>query len=213
MTNCYRPKLNIEQIQKINSEFTKSELEYFSELVFKSDLHTKAVKLSKWNKDIMIGLTGEYTKEDSIEVRKIVNELNDIIKTINIEITTFENSNLKIHFVGYEEFDNYYKYASVGTHGFLLIRHNFVKEITNGFILINKSLSGNDRKSTIRNEISNSLGLINDSYKYPTSAFQQFENNNITYNKMDKKVIGLLYNYGLPTGLNGEYFKECFLRK
>jgi hypothetical protein len=213
LSNSYRPKLNAEQIQNINSDFTKSELEYFYELTFKNEIKAKSVKLKKWNKDIKIGLIGEYTKEDSLEVGKIVNELNEIINTVDIKTTTFDNSNLKMHFISYEEFDKYYKYASIGTYGFFLIKHDSSNEITSGLILINKSLSGNDRKSTIRNEISNSLGLINDSYKYPASAFQQFENKNITYDEIDQKVISLLYNYSLPTGLDGEYFKECFLDK
>ena len=40
-----------------------------------------------------------------------------------------------------------------------------------------------------------------------------FENKNITYAEVDKKIISLLYNYGLPSGMDGKYFKECFLEK
>lgn len=213
LTNCYRLKLNAEEIQNINTDFTKSDLEYFYELTFQNEIKAKSVRLKKWNKDIEIGLIGEYTKEDSLEVNKIVNELNEIINTVNIKVTTFKNSNLKMHFTSYEEFEKHCKYASIGTYGFFRIKNDFTNEITSGLILINKSLSGNDRKSTIRNEISNSLGLINDSYRYPASAFQQFENRNITYAEIDKKVISLLYNYSLPTGLDGKYFKKYFLDK
>ncbi len=211
MTSCYSPKLDTEQIQKVKSNFTESELEYFSVLAFKNEIHSRRVKLSKWNKDIRIGLKGEYTSEDSNEVSKIVNELNNIINPISIKITSFEDSDLKIYFISYQEFNDFYKYASIGTYGFFIIKHNFLNEITNGVILINKNLTGIDRKSTIRNEISNSLGLINDSYKYPTSAFQQFKNKNITYSNIDKKVISLLYNYNLPTSMDEEYFKQSFL--
>lgn len=211
LTNCVRPKIDMEQIQKIKSDFTKRELEYFAELAFKSDFNNKAVKLAKWDRDIRIGLAGDYSKEDSMEVIRIANELNDIINTIKIEIVPFESSNLKMHFVGYDEFDNFFKNASVGTHGFCIIMFDLMRNINRGTILINKSLSGKDRKSTILNEISNSLGLINDSYKYPTSAFQQFMNKNTTYNEIDKKVIDLLYNYDLPTRLDGKYFNHCFI--
>lgn len=213
LTSCYRSKLNEEQIQNISSDFSKSELEYFYELAFKNEITAKTIKLKKWDKNIKIGLTGEYVKEDSLEVNKIANELNEIINTVDINTTTFDDSNLKIHFASYQEFDKYHKCATMGTHGFFLIKNDFSNKITSGIILINKSLKGNDRKSTIRNEISNSLGLINDSYKYPLSAFQQFENKNITYAEIDKKVISLLYNYSLPLRMDGKYFKECFLEK
>ena len=211
LTYCHSPKLDTEQIHKIKSHFTKSELEYFAELAFKSDFNNKAVKLAKWDRDIKIGLAGEYTKEDSVEIIKITNELNNIINTIDIEFVPFKSSNLNMHFIGYDEFDNFFKNASIGTHGFTIIKYDLMRNINRGTILINKGLTGKDRKSTILNEISNSLGLINDSYKYPTSAFQQFMNKNISYNEIDKKVIDLLYNYGLPTRLDGKYFNHCFI--
>jgi hypothetical protein len=50
------------------------------------------------------------------------------------------------------------------------------------------------QKHLLREELTQSLGLTNDSWKYPESIFYQGWTTTTTYTEMDKRLIDLLYN-------------------
>lgn len=54
--------------------------------------------LRKWNSNIDIKLTGNFTKVDSINIEKIIAELNSRTETISIKISNSEDANYKIFF-------------------------------------------------------------------------------------------------------------------
>ena len=62
------------------------------------------------------------------------------------------------------------------------------------FINLKKQEGSLDLQDCLREEISQSLGAINDSYLYPTSTFYQGENYVTEYSEMDVNVIKILYN-------------------
>ena len=70
----------------------------------------------------------------------------------------------------------------------------FDNEIVKGCVFIDKKLNGNQLKSVLREEITQSLGLGNDSWKYPKSIFYQGSNSNIKFAEIDEKIIQLHYN-------------------
>jgi hypothetical protein len=57
--------------------------------------------------------------------------------------------------------------------------------------------TGNDtqaQRSILREELTQSLGLYNDSWKYPNSIFYQGGNDVTEYSDLDKEIIQMLYN-------------------
>jgi hypothetical protein len=50
------------------------------------------------------------------------------------------------------------------------------------------------QKHLLREELTQSLGLFNDSYKYENSIFQQRWTTTTEYADIDKKIIQILYN-------------------
>ena len=60
-------------------------------------------------------------------------------------------------------------------------------------VFINEKLKGNRLKSVIREEITQSFGLANDSWEYPDSIFFQGTNSQITFSELDKEIINELY--------------------
>ena len=68
------------------------------------------------------------------------------------------------------------------------------QEIQKAYIFVNTLDAGLKRqKHVIREEITQSLGFINDSYEYPESIFYQGFSENDFFSEMDKKIIRLLY--------------------
>jgi hypothetical protein len=50
------------------------------------------------------------------------------------------------------------------------------------------------QKSVLREELTQSLGLCNDSWEYPNSIFYQGWSTNTEYSDLDKEIIQMLYN-------------------
>ena len=68
------------------------------------------------------------------------------------------------------------------------------QEIQRAYIFINTKDSPQVRqKHVIREEITQSLGFLNDTYDYPESIFYQGYSENNFFSEMDKTIIKLLY--------------------
>jgi hypothetical protein len=50
------------------------------------------------------------------------------------------------------------------------------------------------QKHLLREELTQSLGLLNDSWKYPESIFYQGWTTTTEFTEMDKRLIDLIYN-------------------
>ena len=56
-------------------------------------------KISKWNKNIYIKLIGNYTKQNSLEVERIIRKYDSITESVSIKFATNNNANFKIKFL------------------------------------------------------------------------------------------------------------------
>jgi hypothetical protein len=68
---------------------------------------------------------------------------------------------------------------------------------TKGYCFVDMIKTGNDteaQRSILREEITQSLGLCNDSWKYKNSVFYQGWGTVTEYSDLDKEIIQMLYN-------------------
>lgn len=205
-------KFTEKEIERIKSDFTIEELDYFTDVVFNSDFSNKNTKLKRWKKNIGVSMIGSYTSEDSIYISDVFKIINNNIEKIRIEYASENKADLKIHFIDYKEFSGFNENAVLAKNGYFNCKWNILEGIAEGYILINKELKGDGRKRVIKEEITQSLGLPADSYKYPSSIFYQLMSENYTYADIDIKLIQLLYNYNLPIGMTEQEFKDICLK-
>ena len=198
---------------EIKTNFSDEELTYFSEIALGSEFEPKSIhRLKRWEKNINIHLTGNYTKKDSIEVLKVINELNHIIDDISIKISgSKQKSNLIIYFIPKLKFQQFNKNAERCSGGYFHYKWNIWVGIYEGYILINEKLISDYRYSVIREEITQSLGLPNDSWRYPQSIFYQGYSRRTEYAPIDIKMIQLLYNNHLPVGMTKKAYERNIL--
>ncbi|MFK8059061.1 MAG: hypothetical protein AB8B78_03125 [Polaribacter sp.] len=88
-------------------------------------------KIAKWNTDIYIELVGNYNKQDSLEVDRIIRKYDSITKTITIKFATDDKANFKINYL------DKYQYS----------KYDPSRELTNS---ISKGYQGNIRKVDVR---------------------------------------------------------------
>ena len=181
------------------SKYTQEEIEYFREIAMNGEYsdfdngHTV-----KWESDVNIYVQGEKIPELMDELDRIVSELNSIIDPININIVSNkEDANYIILFGSQYEYNRMEpistKYTEDNWGMFVINSGKVIKEGTM-YVDTDRCEDSRGRKHLLREELTQSLGLINDSYKYENSIFQQKWTETNEYAPIDIKMVEMLYN-------------------
>lgn len=181
------------------SNYTDEEISYFNEIARSSEYSDQDKGLvCKWESDVNIFVTGEKPSELMSELNKVVGELNNIIDPININIVNNKSdANFTICFGS--QYD-YHKVAPSSVeyteHNWGLFMVNTGKVIRRGsmYVDIYRCTNLNGQKHLLREELTQSLGLFNDSYRYDNSIFQQAWTTTTEFAPIDVKLIEMLYN-------------------
>jgi hypothetical protein len=191
--------------QSNTNTFTQEEIDYFTEIVLGTEFGDEAPVIKKWIKNIRIKVSGEPTEEDLQTINNIVGDLNGLIAGIKIKLVD-KNENLVIAFSPESEFsaiDPNYVPTNYGFFWALWHDDNFV--IHDASILISSAeVTQQERSHLIREELTQSLGLMNDSDKYNDSIFFQEWTEVTDFSEIDKAVIKLLYLNTIKPGMSKE---------
>lgn len=196
-SNSYKTTKNLK-----SKGFTDEEINYFNEITLKNELNSKIRQSPvKFKRNVKIFVYGTYEPYMLDEVKRVVDDLNDIIDPINLSIVNNRSeSNVVIYFGDYETFisenpDLIDVDEIKNSEGFFHVKSKG-NEIKSSRILINlpNQDSENDVKDVLREEITQSLGFFADSWRYPNSCFYQGCNEVLEYSDIDIKLIKMLYN-------------------
>ena len=173
-------------------------LDYYDEIVMNSEFDGRRSSAFKWDSDMKIYVEGEPTSELLSELDRVVAELNDIINPIDLVIVNDRNdANMFVYFGSADGFANAYSGIDrsdlTDTGGFFQISRRDGK--CGGKLYVDTYRTNLDsQKHIIREELTQSLGLINDSYEFPESIFYEDQNSTTEYADIDIELIDMLYN-------------------
>jgi hypothetical protein len=151
-----------------------------------------------WKTDVKIFVKG---KKDSVaysELIKVINELNELINTIEIKIVDTESEANLIAFFGwfmdYDKIDPYVAPYTGENYGLAAdwIRGSFYVDVVRSEWLQEDQINL-FKRHVVREELTQSLGLMNDSMKYPDSIFYQGWSLITEYSELDKQIIKMHY--------------------
>ena len=179
-------------------EFSPEAKEYFKKVAYGNEFNSGNTSLKKWNQDVKIYVVGDKRDYLMSELKDIVSELNGLISTINITIVSNESdANLIVLFGSAQEY-NEFESNSVGytdqNQGLFIVYGR--EELTHAtmYVDIERTSTNDGQKHLLREELTQSLGLCNDSYDYPESIFYQGWTETTEYTELDKELIQMLYN-------------------
>ena len=179
-------------------EFSPEAKEYFKKVAYGNEFNSGNTSLKKWNQDVKIYVFGDKRDYLMSELKDIVSELNGLISTINITIVSNESdANLIVLFGSAQEY-NEFESNSVGytdqNQGLFIVYGR--EELTHAtmYVDIERTSTNDGQKHLLREELTQSLGLCNDSYDYPESIFYQGWTETTEYSEIDKELIQMLYN-------------------
>ena len=133
------------------------------------------------------------------ELSKIIFDLNTLIDPIEIKIVdSASQANFFIYLGSSEWYNNNvpqskpytnsnYGLGWVSLDGKTIIRSDV-------YVDMYKSITLNEKKHLLREEVTQSLGLFNDSWSYSNSIFYQGWTEVTEFSDLDKKIISKLYN-------------------
>jgi hypothetical protein len=181
--------------KKVVKEYSKEAKEYFDEIAYGREYGERSSSLYKWDTDMLIYVDGEKPEYLMSELRRVVSELNDIIDPIDIKIVSSKSqSNYVIYFGDHKTFDQKYDIFSPE----LLDRNWGLFELYYGtgvmYVDTHRNNDQVSQKHLLREELTQSLGLVNDSYKYPESIFYQGWTTTTEFTPIDRELIDMLYN-------------------
>lgn len=158
--------------------------------------------IRKWATDLRIAIAGRPTQGDLETLERTIADLSGLIAPRRIRLER-QNSNVAIHFVPTAEFRRIEPNYVEGNRGFFYVWWNNRSEITRSRILIaTDGITQAERSHLIREELTQSLGLMNDSWRDPASTFYQGWTATQTYTDRDRAIIRLLYDPRIQPGMN-----------
>lgn len=186
-----------------STNFTQEQIDYFIEVALGSEFGQSNTAIRKWEGLVRIGVAGSPTAEDWATLQSVVEELNDLTEGIDLQLTT-ENPNIEMVFAPESEFRQYEPNYRPRNLGFFWTWWTG-SVINRARILISSTeVTQEERSHLIREELTQSLGLMRDSARYSDSIFYQRWTSTTRYSDLDRAVIALLYSPEVRPGMTQE---------
>ena len=188
--------------------YDEQEIEYFFETALGTEFGTSQPIIHKWTDNIRIKINGTPTGTDLDSLGQVIAELNSLIGSITFDIVT-RNSNIDIYFTAVDQFASIEPGYVPGNMGFFWVWWDNTGAIYKGKVLIAiDGISQQERSHLIREELTQSLGIMNDSYRYKDSIFYQEWTDTINYAPIDRTIISLLYDPRLKPGMTQDQVRN-----
>ncbi|MGI9629023.1 MAG: DUF2927 domain-containing protein, partial [Longimicrobiales bacterium] len=169
------------------------DLEYFKEVALGAEYGSTSRIVRKWDGDIRIKVHGSPSGADMEALRTVVSDLSGVLGGRAIDLVS-DNANLDIHFAPESEFHTIDPNYQSTNYGFFWVWWSAAHELTQSRVLISTTdISQEARSHLIREELTQSLGLMNDSWRYPESIYYQGWTRTNDYAPIDLVVIEMLY--------------------
>lgn len=196
-------------------QYSSKTKNYFKEIAIGSE-YGKGKKIVKWTKNMKVFVTGEKIPALEQELNKIIEELNELVRPIRIQrVYNKSQANFQIFFGPVTQYlnkieRNASRYARKNLAMFYVYygRKGTIKK-GSMYVDTRTMRAKNTRRHLLREELTQALGLMNDSYKYPNSIFYQKFSRSTDYTKMDKKIIRLLYSSQIKPGMSRQQVEQA----
>jgi len=185
------------------SGYDPAALDYFREIAGFSEFGGSGNgELHRWTGDLRIAVYGDPTLEDRTALAAVLDDLNGIIDTIEVTVVA-SDSNVDLYFVPVDDFASIEPGYVEGNMGYVYIWWDGDGSIYSGRVLISTTgLTPDERAHLIREELTQGLGLLNDSWDYSESIFYQGWTDVTEYAPIDRVIIEMLYRPELSAGMD-----------
>jgi hypothetical protein len=184
--------------------YTDEELSYFAEIAFGAEFGGAATPLlHRWDKNPSVRVHGTPVAADDAVITQVLGEINSLTHGVRLQRTD-GTGDIDLYVVPQADFQRYDPNAIPGSRGFVWIWWDAGQQIIRARILVASDVSQDARAHVIREELTQSLGLLRDSHRYPESIFYAAASLVQSYAPIDRAVIEMLYRPELAPGMTRE---------
>jgi hypothetical protein len=192
-----------------NMNWSQKELDYFVEVALGAEYGSSVAEIKKWRQNPRIKVFGNPTDVDRETVQQVVDDLNSLQNQIALQVVS-QRPNIKIHFAPESEFAQIEPQYQPTNYGFFWTWWKGTREIYKARILIaTDHINQRERSHLIREELTQCLGLMRDSERYPDSMFYSGWTDVTEYAPVDKAVIRILYSDAVQLGMDRDQVLEA----
>lgn len=181
---------------------------YFCEIALGSEFGRKYHKIRKWEQPIQVYLAGEELIYLEEELDQILEELNHLLPSTGL-FRVFDplQANMTIFLGSGKDFSQMVRQAKEkvkNNWGLVFIKQNrqgIIKE-SHIYIDVFRATDPVAQKHLLREELTQALGLLNDSQQFPNSIFYQEWTLTNSYSDLDKWLIQTLYRDDIKPDMN-----------
>jgi Protein of unknown function (DUF2927) len=189
--------------QNAKASYTHQEKEYFAEIALGSEFGSGRALIHKWGQQATVAVRGNQNPEDVRVVQELIEEINLAVGVPLLRFTE-QQAEITIYLAPRAELKKYEPHYVNGNDGFFWLYWSWTNNIHKANIVVDEGLETLTRHHVIREELTQSLGLANDSYRYEESIFFQAFTSVTTYSATDRAVMEMLYRCDVASGMNYE---------
>lgn len=188
--------------------YQKEVVTYFKEIALGFEFGNSSEITRKWNTDMKIFVGGSPTSELLDELELIKNEINALSSDgFSMEIVADSAASNYYIFMGSasdyaEKFPDVSNLVS-SNWGLFSVFWNGSQQLYTGYMYVDIfRANAVEQRHLLREELTQSLGLAKDSFRYDDSIFQMDWTRTTSYAEIDRDIIRLLYHPNVASGLN-----------
>ncbi len=183
------------------SSYSALSLSYFRDVAFGAEYGSLSRVVRKWAGDLLIEIDGSPTPEDLITIEAVMSDLRSVMPGRRVSVVS-EGANLKVHFAPESEFSLIDPNYQPTNFGFFWVWWGTDQRLVRSQILISSTgITQDARSHLVREEITQSLGLMNDSWRFPESIYYQGWTSTTEYTALDFIILEMLYRDEIHAGM------------
>jgi hypothetical protein len=206
------PPLTPRQVAYLRAHYSREALRYFSQVAFGNDLGTLSPTIRRWNRPrVNVRILSACDSAERHEVARILHDLNAITRSTHFVVDPHAPPDLKIYLVPRAALSQVFPAADGTANGSFGFQTSPCGEILSATVAVANDLSlPGWKQAVLREELAQSIGLPKDTDRYAKSVFSSnrqihIEDPDHSYAQfateflpLDKQLIDILYNSGLP---------------
>ncbi|UQU63364.1 DUF2927 domain-containing protein [Couchioplanes caeruleus] len=181
----------------------RAALNYFFKIALGAEYGDDIHVVTRWMKPVVtVRVAGKPSAADRDCLGRVVSDFNRLTATTDLKLTTSATADIRVHFAPVSRFKSLEPNYVPDNDGFFHVDWSAGYIITNANVLIRTTgISPRIRCHLIREELTQSTGLMRDADDHPSSVFYgQYWSAPTRYSALDQKLIKLLYGGAIQPG-------------